>query len=63
MENLHRAKASGTTALDLLFGGLAATSNTQCQREKIDLCGYRRSDSFARLVPEIGLFSKVCNRS
>ena len=63
MENLHRAMAFGATVLDLLFGWLAATSNTQCQREKIDLCGYHRSDYFARLVPEIGLFSKVCNRS
>ena len=50
-------------ALDLLFGGLTTTPNPQYQRRKIDLCGNHRPNYFLRLVPEVGLFLKVCYRS
>ena len=63
MGNLHRVVVSGATALDLMFGGLTATLNPQYQRRKIYLWGYHCPNYFARLVPEIGLFSKVCNQS
>ena len=55
MGNLHRVVASEAIALDLQFAGLTATINLPV------------SDFFARyfckVVPEIALFSKVCNRS
>ena len=41
---------SGATALDLLFVGLAATLNHQCQRRNIDLFGYQHSIYFPILV-------------
>ena len=63
MGNLHRAVVSGTTLLDLLFDGFTTTQNPKYQRRKINFCGYHHPNYFARLVPEIGLFSKVCNRS
>ena len=59
MGNLHIVVVSGATALDLLFGGLTATPNSQYRRRKIYLCGHHRSNYFARLVPEMGLFSKI----
>ena len=62
MENLHRRVVSGATALDRLFSGLTATQKPQYQRRKIELCGHHRPNYFARLVPEMGLFSEVCNR-
>ena len=62
MENLHRRVVSGATALDRLFSGLTTTQKPQYQRRKIDLCGHHRPNYFARLVPEMGLFSEVCNR-
>ena len=63
MGNLHWAVASGATAMTLPFGWLATTPNLHYQRRKIDLCGYHRPNYFARLVPEIGLFSNVWKRS
>ena len=63
MGNLYRRVVSGATGLDLLFGGFTQTPNLKYQRRKTDLCGYHRSDYFARLVPQMGLFSKVWNRS
>ena len=63
MGNLHRVVISGATALNLLFGGLTTTPNSQFQRRKIALCGNHRPNYFARLVPEMGLFSKVRSRS
>ena len=63
MGNLHRAMAFGAIALNLPFGGLTATQKPQYQKRKIDLCGYHHPNDFARLVPEIGLFSKVCDKN
>ena len=63
MGNLHRVVVSGATALDLVFGGLTANPNLQYQRRKIDSCGCLHPSYFARLVTEMDLFSKVCNRS
>ena len=60
MGNLYSVVVSGATALDLLFGGLTANQNLQYQRRKIDLCGCHHPNYFARLVTEMGLFSKVC---
>ena len=54
--------ASGATALELPFGGLAAILNHQYQRRNIDLRGYQLPNYIAILVPEMGPFSKVCNR-
>ena len=55
--------ASGATAVDILFGGVITTPNPHYQRRKIDLCGYHHPNYFARLVPDMGLFSKVWKRS
>ena len=63
MGNLHRAVASRKTAVDLHFGRLTATPNPHYQRRKIGLCGYNHPNYFARLVPEMGLFSKVWKRN
>ena len=63
MRNLYRVVVSGATDLDLLFGGFTTSPHPQYQRRKIDLCGYHNSNYFARLVSEMRLFSKVCNRS
>ena len=63
MGNLHKVVVSGATTLEPSFGGLTITPNPQSQKRKIDLCVCHRPKYFARLVPEIGLFSKVCNRS
>ena len=63
MGTLHIVVVSEATAVDLLFGGLKTTPNPQYQMGKIYLCGYQRLNYFARLVPEMGLFSKICNRS
>ena len=63
MGNLHRVVVSEATALNLLFGGLTTNPNPQYQRRKIDLCGCHHPSYFARLVTEMDLFSKVCNRS
>ena len=63
MGNLLRAITSDATALDLPFGGFATTPNPQYETSKIDLCGYHHPNYFAILVPEMGLFSKICNRS
>ena len=62
MGNLHKVVVSGATTLEPSFGGLTTTPNPQSQKRKIDLCVCHRPKYFARLVPEIGLFSKVCNR-
>ena len=63
MVKLHRAMGSGAAVLDLSFDRLAATRNHWYQRKNIDLCGHHRPNYFAILVPEIGLFSRVCNIS
>ena len=63
MGNLHRAMSSGAAVLDLAFGRLTKTRNHQYQRRNIDLCGYHQPNYFAILVPVMGLFLKVCNRS
>ena len=58
-----RAITSDATALDLPFGGFTTTPNPQYESRKIDFCGYHHPNYFAILVPEMGLFSKICNRS
>ena len=58
-----RAITSDATALDLPFGGFKTTPNPQYESRKIDFCGYHHPNYFAILVPEMGLFSKICNRS
>ena len=63
MINLHRAMASGTTALDLPFGGLTITLNPQYQRLKLDQRGYHCPNYFARLVSEMGLFQKFATEA
>ena len=63
MGNLHRVVATGATAIGLFFGGLTTPPNLEHRRRKIDLCGYHHTNYFARLVPDMGLFSKICNRS
>ena len=63
MVSLRRAVAFGDTALDFSFGGLTTTLKPQYQRRKIDLCAYHHPNYFARLVPEMDIFIKVCNRS
>ena len=60
MGNLQRAVAPVATALKLLFGGLTITQKPQYQRRKIELCGYHRPKYFPRLIPDMGLFPKVC---
>ena len=55
MGNLDRIVISGATTLDLLLGGLTTIPNPRQQK-----CGCHHPNYFARLVPEIGLFSKVC---
>ena len=55
--------ASVATALDIPFGRLGATLNHQYQRIDIDLCGYKPPNYFAIVVPEMGLFSKMCKTS
>ena len=62
MGNLNIAMTLGDTALDLPFGWLRTTPNHQYQRSKKDLCGYHHQNYVAILVPEMGLFSKVCNK-
>ena len=57
-----RAITSDATALDLPFDGFT-TPNPQYESRKIDFCGYHHPNYFAILVPEMGLFSKICNRS
>ena len=56
MGNLHGAMVSRATTLDLPFGQLIPSANSQYQRRKIDLCGCHNPNYFARLVPEMGLF-------
>ena len=63
MGNLLRAITSDATALDLPFGGFTTTLNPQYEISRIDLCGYHHPNYFAILVPEMGPFSKICNRS
>ena len=63
MGKIHRAMGFGTTVLDLPFGGLATTRNHQYQKRNIGLRRYHNPNYFAILVTEMGLFSKVCNRS
>ena len=63
MGNLHEAMTSGNTALDLSFGGFTTTWNPQYEKRKKDLCGYHHPIYFPKLVPEIGLFSKISNKS
>ena len=63
MVSLRRAVAFGDTALDFSFGGLTTIPKRQYQRRKIDLCAYHHPNYCARLVPEMDLFIKVCNRS
>ena len=63
MGNLLRAITSDATVLDLSIGRFTTTPNPQCQTGKIDLCGYHHPNYFGILVPEMGLFSKICNRS
>ena len=55
--------ASGATTLDLPFGGFTATPKSQYESRKIDFCGYHHPNYAAMLVREMGLFSKICNRS
>ena len=45
------------------FGGSTANPNFKNERRKIDFGGYHHPNCFAILVPEIGLFSKICIRS
>ena len=54
---------SGATSLDFPFGEFTATPNSQYEIKKKDLCDYHHPNYFAILVPEIGPFSKICNRS
>ena len=61
MGNLHRSIGTGATALDLPFGGLPITGKYQYQERNVNLCGHHRPNSFAILVPEKGLFSKIFN--
>ena len=63
MVNLYWAVASGETAVDPPFDGLTTTPNPHYQNGKIDLCAYHCRNYFARLVPEMRLFSKVLKRS
>ena len=63
MGNLLRATTSDVNVLDLLFGAFTATPNPQYESRKKDLCGYHHLNSFAALIPEMSLFSKICNRS
>ena len=63
MGNLLRGITSDATAVDLPFGGFTTTPQPQLETSKIDLCGYHHPNYFAILVTEMGLFSKICNRS
>ena len=45
------------------FSELITTPNCHYQRRKIDLCGCYYPNYFARLVPDMGLFSKVWKRN
>ena len=58
-----RARTSDVTALDLPFGGFTTTPNPLHESRKTDFCGYHNPNDVAILVPEMGLLSKVCNRS
>ena len=63
MGNLFIAMTSGVAALDLPFSRFTTTPNPQYESRKIDLCGYHHQNYFSILVPEIGLVSRICNRS
>ena len=58
-----RAITSDATALGLPFDGFTTTPNPQYESRKIDFFGYHHPNYFAILVPEMSLFSKICNRS
>ena len=63
MGNFLKAMKSGATTLNLSFGGFTTISNPQYEKREIDLCGYQHPIHFLILVPKMGLFSKICNRS
>ena len=63
MGNLVKAMTSRDAALDLPSGGLTTILNPYYESRKIDLCGYHHPHYFAILVPEMRVFSKICNRS
>ena len=63
MGNLLRAMASGATTLEFPFGGFTTTPTPKYESRKIDLNGYHYPNYFAILLPEMGLFSKIFNRS
>ena len=63
MGNLHRSVAFGATALNLRYGEPTPIKTIIIKNRKIDLCGYHHPNYFARLVPEMGIFSKVLSRS
>ena len=58
-----RAITSDAIALDLPFVEFTTTPDPQCESRKTDFCGYHHPNYFAILVSEMGLFSKICNRS